>query len=64
MKNKKFCKMLRDALKDEKKAAPFYKRLEGRVSDPGTKVMINSIANDEKRHHGMLKNIENMFCKS
>jgi hypothetical protein len=61
-KNVRFCKLLKEALKDEGKAKLEYARLL-KVAPKDVKPRIASIQTDEGHHHGQLRLIHKVLCE-
>ena len=67
MKRDKFCKFIRDGIKDESMADPFYTKLiaEGKKAGipKGTIGALKSIRGDEREHLAQLREIDRRLCK-
>ena len=63
----RFCELLREGVKDEADAGPFYADLirEGRQAGiPASAIdTLNEIKDDERGHLSKLKDFERRFCK-
>jgi rubrerythrin len=58
----KFCKQLNKMIKDEEKASEAYNLLIG-LSDPVTRIVIEGIEKDEKKHRSALKKLKKLKCR-
>jgi hypothetical protein len=61
----RFCKRLRDAIADEKKAPADYAKLiwaGGGIINTESAVEIASIAKQEQRHHKTLTGLRRKYC--
>lgn len=60
---KSFCKTLKKMLKDEEKADQEYLELAEKIKHRKAKLVLQSIATDERRHYRKLKRLQNEYCK-
>lgn len=57
----KFCKLVKEALKDEGEGVKFYAKMK-KVAPKEARRLIEHIKNDEKNHKQVMKRLKKEYC--